>query len=297
MSQLYALVPESGEVKFVRVGDCAVSFFADNEQTCKLVKTLLSGETTCDYVVANPIWSIANVCRALLCKYDILYVGKLPVADPVILNLCFEDFADEALTLELTLVAKRTAEVRDAAALRDRWEPIREVRLRDRWNPCGSAKLRQTTALLSPNQPQLESVWERVWVAYKEEMQGAIEMPDKSFNPQTPFVVADIMAHPCDLFLRQLEEDKEGQRPRVIKTYDWTLLRLPDALMNLYNGSMSRWKTLRAREGDSSNLVCLQSMGIERGYRAWVSRYAEYRLRIISQHLPSLYQKRRDIFL
>jgi len=280
MSQLYALVSESGEVKFVRVGDCVVSFFRmDIEQDCTLVITLASGKTTRETVVANPLWSIATVCSALLCQYDILCVGKLPVADPYILGLCFEDFADETLTLELTLVAKPTAEVRDA-------DGRRLVRLRDRWEP----KLRQSTVLLSPKHPQLESVWERVWVAYKEEIQGAIEMHDERLKTQTPFVVADIMAHPCDLFLRRLDEDEEGRQPLVVKNDAWTLLQLPYALTNLFNGSMSRWKTLRAREGVSSNLVCLQSMGTD-------SRYVAFNLRIISQDLPPLYQQRPDLFL
>ena len=140
------------------------------------------------------------------------------------------------------------------------------------------------------HQPQLGSVWERVWVAYKEELQGAIEMHDKSLNTQTPFVVADIMPHPCDLFLRRFDEDEEGRQPVGIKTADWTLLQFPNALTNLFNGSTSEWKTLRARVGVSSNLVCLQSMGTE-------SRYAIFNLRIISKDLPSLYQKHGNIFL
>ena len=100
--KLQALVPESGKVKFVRKGIEHLDLFwkCKTRQLNLLVYTLSGSQTIA--VEADPRESVASVCSDFRTEYEIAAINGLTVFGEHLFDLCFEDLADDSLTLTLT---------------------------------------------------------------------------------------------------------------------------------------------------------------------------------------------------
>ena len=116
---------------------------------------------------------------------------------------------------------------------------------------------------LGEEENDVTSIVEGVWKAYEEELAAPIYLKEGKIQPTKPFLVADVMVNPNDLFLRWLCQGCVAKSLLHKTTRLWTLVELPDAVTNLSSGSTTQWRTLRAQRAlqQPMTLVCLQCRG------------------------------------
>ena len=98
---LQALVLKSGEVKFARKGVESFQLTNFKTQQLNLLVCTISGSQTIA-VEADPRESVASVCSDFSTEYEIAAINGLTLFSEHLLDLCFEDLADDTLTLTLT---------------------------------------------------------------------------------------------------------------------------------------------------------------------------------------------------
>ena len=175
---LQALVLKSDEVKFARKGVESFQLTNFKTQQLNLLVCTISGSQTI-VVEADPRESVASVCSDFSTEYEIAAINGLTLFSEDLLDLCFEDLADDTLTLTLTAL-KRHSKRRKLGG-----ESI-TARVWEVWD-----------------------VWEddealilgRVWEAYQKELAAPIYLKEGHTQPTEPFLVADVMADPIDLFM------------------------------------------------------------------------------------------------
>ena len=261
MSNLYALVLTNGEVKFIRKGQKHGAMLS---QPLMIILALESGEQVHKALDADPMESIAFLCRELMQEYQIVSVGDMPLQHPELLEFCFYDLANKDLTLELKVERM----------------PERMPKRR---------RLIEAPPAVTRDE-NLEHVWEKVWEAYQHELVQDIKVSaDSPCNSEVPFRVGDVMAPPFDMFVRQRQAAEYNQLD-VITTSSWTLLALPNALRSLSSDPGS-WGTLAIREGTAPNtVVSLRCAGHD-------SNPAQFALEMVSGAMPAPWKSRPDIFL
>ena len=263
-NNLHALVLKSGETKFIRkaCGGCnsepATLMFNANTLAGTTFTVTTFGHSDCAICCVLP----AEIRHA----YDLVSVGNVNVINHEILGCCFEDLADDHLTLELTVVKKPPTD--------DQVRPFKRAR---------SDELSTTNISRSGDEEQL---WEQVFTAYKQEISKNIDLPT-CFGVNEPFLVSDVMAKPFDLFFRQQDTPAYAHR---VENSEWTLIQIFSPLVSLSSGCTSRWKTLCCKQGVSDNVLCLQSKGHD-------SNQLSFFLRVINKNDAKLMQKRPDLFM
>ena len=261
--ELDAIVPESGKVKFVRKGvqSCELRN-RKTQQLNLLVCTHYESEIIA--VEADPRESVASVCSDFRKDYKIAEINGLTVfgEDYGLLDLCFEDLADDCLTL--TLTAQPIRPKAQATKKRKVAGEIREMVMEDG---------------LGEEEDDVTSIVEGVWKAYEEELAAPIYLKDRQIQPTEPFLVADVMVNPIDLLLRWQCQDCVAHTLFHKKTRVWALVELPDAVTNLSSGSTTEWRTLRAQRGVHADMVCLQCKGHDYYEESFGLRIRAFRIR------------------
>lgn len=237
-TRLHALILKNGEVMFLRQGD-DFHFDECNADLTLLIQTL-GGEAWQLRVSRDPRSSMLRVMPSTLRKeYDVAAIGDIPVLDPSLLDMCFEDLADDTLTVKLTVlkVAKTEDTKGDAAKRR-------------RLSSCAGTQRRES-------EDSRDAIWEGILAAYRREIAAPILVDEEQLQTPTPFLVSKLMAEPIDIFIR-LQKNSSSYRAR---TPEWTLVKLQEPLASISSGSTTDWRTLQAQENERGDFVCLQCIG------------------------------------
>jgi hypothetical protein len=217
---------------------------------------------------ANPLASIACICSQLRLgrEYDITAINDLPVLDPSspLLNFCFEDFADDSLTLTLSVLAAQQGRAEDEEA---------KMKKRAR---AKSEDEEERRAKVKRIKEEERVLWKGIVAAYRQEISAPIQLVEAVIGIQlkpyllveavigiqvkTLFLVADVMADPADI-IGPTVPDITVPIMDVIKTSEWTLVHLPRVTANFSSGSTTEWRTVACREGVNTDFVCIKCVG------------------------------------
>lgn len=237
---LHALVRRNGTVQFARRGrsDRWRSTREDVELT--FIVTYLSGTTKRLTTEGCPQASISELLPSVIrAQYYVVQVADLEVsiADAhALLNLCFEDLADDSLTLGITVLAK----------------------------PQGANSKRQRTEEENAHLEELvdvDDLFHHLLRAYTKEISAPIEVASKELTTAVPFLVSDVMVKPIVLYMRMTRDAPCEFLPEA-STAEWTLVKLECPLRNLSSNSTVSWRTLEARLTEE-HIVCIKSKGLE----------------------------------
>ena len=240
---LHALVRRNGAVQFARGG--RRSWENPWRSTCEVVEltfivTYLSGTTERLTTQGYPQASISELLPSvILLKNYVVQVADLEVsiADPhALLNLCFEDLADDSLTLGIKVLAK----------------------------PQYANSKRQRTEDENAHLEELldvDDLFHHLLRAYTKEVSAPIEVASKDLTTAVPFLVSDVMVKPIVLYMRMTRDAPCEFLPEA-STAEWTLVKLECPLRNLSSNSPVSWRTLEARFTEE-HIVCIKSKGLE----------------------------------
>ena len=283
--RLHALVLKSGEVRFIRRGEYN---FSDpktarwQRRTFTLFLRTL-GDTKTLMFEANPLASIACICSQLRLgrEYDITAINDLPVLDPSspLLNFCFEDFADDSLTLTLSVLAAQQgraedeeAKMKKRARAKSEDEEERRAKVKEA-KMMGMESRRRRSEDVESLMEEERVLWKGIVAAYRQEISAPIQLMQDvqvktdlvvadvmAIQVKTPFLVADVMADPADI-IGPTVPDITVPIMDVIKTSEWTLVHLPRVTANFSSGSTTEWRTVACREGVNKDFVCIKCVG------------------------------------
>lgn len=241
--RLHALVLKNGEVHFLRQGDLYLDQVTED---LTLVFQTLGGDTWQVSVRADPRLTILGVIPLTLKKeYDVAAVGDIPVLHPSLLRMCFEDLADESLTLKLTVLKASKEEATHGV-------------------PAKRRKLCPTAELAASDDDTDDAIWEQIFAAYRREMSASVMVDDEDLLTTTPFLVSKLMMDPIDILIRN-RKDTDGR----IRTAQWTLVKIEDPLTGISSGSTCAWRTIQAKESKRGGVVCLQCIGHDSNSRSF----------------------------
>ena len=215
---------------------------------------------------ANPLASIACICSQLRLgrEYDITAINDLPVLDPSspLLNFCFEDFADDSLTLTLSVLAAQQGRAEDEEA---------KMKKRAR---AKSEDEEERRAKVKRIKEEERVLWKGIVAAYRQEISAPIQLVEAvigihlkpyllveaviGIQVKTPFLVADVMADPADVIANV---PNVRHHSCLMKTSERTLVPLPRVTANFSSGSTTEWRTVASREGVHTDLVGIKCVG------------------------------------
>ena len=262
--RLHALVLKSGEVRFIRRGEYNFSGSRTRWQRRTLTLFLRTlGDTKTLMFEANPLASIACICSQLRLgrEYDITAINDLPVLDPSspLLNFCFEDFADDSLTLTLSVLAAQQGRAEDEEA---------KMKKRAR---AKSEDEEERRAKVKRIKEEERVLWKGIVAAYRQEISAPIQLMQDvqvktdlvvadvmAIQVKTPFLVADVMADPADVIANV---PNVRHHSCLMKTSERTLVPLPRVTANFSSGSTTEWRTVACREGVNTDFVCIKCVG------------------------------------
>ena len=238
---LHALVRRNGAVQFARGG----RYYWENPWRSKrevveltFIVTYLSGTTERLTTQGYPQASISDLLPSvILLKNYVVQVADLEVsiAGPhALLNLCFEDLADDSLTLGIKVLAKP----QDANSKRQRTEDE-------------NAHLEELL--------DVDDLFHHLLRAYTKEISAPIEVASEELTTDVPFLVSDVMVKPIILYMRMTRDAPCEFSPEA-RTGEWTLVKLACPLRDLSSNSSVSWRTLEVRFIEE-HIVCIKSKG------------------------------------
>ena len=240
---LHALVRSNGTVQFVRCG--RRSWMSPWRCTGEKVEvtfivTYLDGTTKRMTTEGFPQASINQLLPSvILTQYYVAQVADFAISNAdadAILDLCFEDLADDSWTLAIKVLAK----------------------------PQGADSKRQRTEAANAQLEEMvdvDDLFYHLLRAYTKEISAPIEVTSKNFTTAVPFLVSDVMVQPVVLYMRMTRDAPCDFFPEA-STAEWTLLRLEDPLRDLSSNSIVSWRTLEARLTEE-HIVCIKSKGLQ----------------------------------
>ena len=231
---------------------------------------------------ANPLASIACICSQLRLgrEYDITAINDLPVLDPSspLLNFCFEDFADDSLTLTLSVLAAQQgraedeeAKMKKRARAKSEDEEERRAKVKEAKMMAMESRRRRSEDVESLMEEE-RVLWKGIVAAYRQEISAPIQLMQDvqvktdlvvadvmAIQVKTPFLVADVMADPADVIANV--PNVRHHYSCLMKTSERTLVPLPRVTANFSSGSTTEWRTVASREGVHTDLVCIKCVG------------------------------------
>ena len=234
---LHALVRSNGTVQFVRCGRRSTATILCNVEVTFIV-TYLDGTTKRMTTEGFPQASINQLLPSvILTQYYAAQVADFAISNAdadAILDLCFEDLADDSLTLAIKVLAK----------------------------PQGAVSKKQRTEAANAQLEEMvdvDDLFYHLLCAYTKEISAPIEVTSKNFTTAVPFLVSDVMVQPVVLYMRMTRDAPCDFFPAA-STAEWTLLRLECPLRDLSSNSTVSWRTLEARLTEE-HIVCIKSKG------------------------------------
>ena len=238
---LHALVRRNGAVQFARGGRRSwENPWRSKREVVELtfIVTYLSGTTERLTTQGYPQASISDLLPSvILLKNYVVQVADLEVsiAGPhALLNLCFEDLADDSLTLGTKVLAKP----QDANSERQRTEDE-------------NAHLEELL--------DVDDLFHHLLRAYTKEISAPIEVASEELTTAVPFLVSDVMVKPIILYMRMTRDAPCEFSPEA-RTGEWTLVKLACPLRDLSSNSPVSWRTLEVRFKEE-HIVCIKSKG------------------------------------